>query len=341
MASGQSHSLAWAEVFRGLAILGVLLIHLSGRFVRELPEGGLEWTLLAALGRAATFAVPAFLTLSTLLLGLSLRRGLRPGVYARARLTSLAWPLVLWTAVFLSLSDPPPVADPRLLSGWLVWGKAHFHLYYLALALQLALVMPLLVALAGRLGVGWLALGGVVLTALTYWANRQGPFLPYPGSSLLWYIPAVTLGLCGSRLEDLPSALRRLWPWAAGAGSAGLAAFLPVSLEALRGGRVDTAVYQFSHWSYSAALTVLLAGVSVWLAETRARRLLELMGRNSLQIYLMHPLVLLWLDHSARLSERLGALPAMPVYLALFMLVPLGLAALARRARSSELLFGR
>ena len=39
----------------------VVLHHVTGRFLRELSPGSLEWYLLAATNRTLHFAVPAFL----------------------------------------------------------------------------------------------------------------------------------------------------------------------------------------------------------------------------------------------------------------------------------------
>ncbi|MCH1928558.1 hypothetical protein L6232_27570, partial [Shewanella sp. C31] len=73
----------------------------------------------------------------------------------------------------------------------LLWGKAYFHLYFLALALQLTLLLPFFVPLLRRRPHGaWFLLLGVGLTLLVYFLNRQYRFLPYPGSFVLWYLPA-------------------------------------------------------------------------------------------------------------------------------------------------------
>lgn len=66
--------LPWVEVFRGLAILEVVLYHVTGRFLRELPQGSPEWLLLAGVNRTLHFAVPAFLFMTTLVLGASFYR---------------------------------------------------------------------------------------------------------------------------------------------------------------------------------------------------------------------------------------------------------------------------
>ena len=66
--------LPWVEVFRGLAILEVVLYHVTGRFLRELPQGSPEWLLLAGVNRTLHFAVPAFLFMTTLVLGGSFYR---------------------------------------------------------------------------------------------------------------------------------------------------------------------------------------------------------------------------------------------------------------------------
>ncbi|WP_244187476.1 hypothetical protein [Thermus tenuipuniceus] len=94
-------------------------------------------------------------------------------------------------------------------------GDFYDSLYFLAVALQLTLLLPLFLPLLRRRphGLVFLLLG-VGLTLLVYFLNRHYRFLPYPGSFVLWYTPAIVLGLyLASRLELLPRLLR-FWPLA-------------------------------------------------------------------------------------------------------------------------------
>ncbi len=336
--------LVWVEVLRGLSILTAVLIHVTGRFLRDVPQQSLEWFLLAMVNRVGTFAVPTFLTLTTLLLGLSLRRRSTPGVYARTRLVSLVWPFFVWTMIFLAirLVEGDSIGGVDRLGDWFIWGKASFHLYYLAVALQLALLMPILTLLTRNVNATWIVVTGLALTIAVYLIHRAERFLPFPGSSLLWYLPAVTLGLyLLAKADTLETTLRRLRPWALIVSGAGLIVFLPPSLEALRGGAVNTVAYQFGHWTFTTAFTIYLAALTAQMNHGRWRIAVEVLGRYSLQIYLMHPLVLLWLHSNPAILEPFGLPRALIINFALALLLPLGVALLIKRLNTSAFLFGR
>jgi peptidoglycan/LPS O-acetylase OafA/YrhL len=203
-------------------------------------------------------------------------------------------------------------------------------------------LMPLLSLVSSRLPALWIVLGGIGLTVAIYVVHRVERILPFPGSSLLWYIPAVTLGLYFlSKADQLEITLQRLFPWAVALSGFGLALYLPTSLEALRGYAVNTLVYQFGHWGFSTALTIVVAALAVRVRQTSWRGPLEFLGRYSLQIYLFHPVVLTWLYSEPEYLSAFGLSRAMLMTVALALLVPLALARITWRLRTSALLFGR
>jgi peptidoglycan/LPS O-acetylase OafA/YrhL len=333
----------WVEVFRGLAILEVVLHHLLGRFLREVPPETPLWLLLAALNRTLHFAVPAFLFLTALVIGASFWRSFSLGRYLQNRALRLLWPYLLWSGVYLAFRYwDYGVFQPERIPHQLLWGKAYFHLYFLAVALQLTLILPLFLPMVrGRVHGGWFLLLGLGGTLLIYLLNRHYRFLPYPGSFVLWHLPAIALGLyLASRLELLPRLLR-LWPLALGLALLGLGLYLPLALEALQKRPVNTMHYQLAHWLYTTAMAFLLLALAHRLAQTRWRPLLVFLGRYSLQIYLLHPMVVRLLEKNPTFPEPLGLKPAFLIYLVLVLGLPLLLAHLLDRVRASLLLFGR
>ncbi len=92
---------AWVEVFRGLAILEVVLHHGSGRFLRVLDPEGFAWLVVAVLNRLFHFAVPAFLMMSALVLTHSLLRRADYGRYAKNRMLRTVPHYLIWTGVYL------------------------------------------------------------------------------------------------------------------------------------------------------------------------------------------------------------------------------------------------
>ncbi len=333
----------WVEVFRGLAILEVVLHHLLGRFLREVPPETPLWLGILALNRTLHFAVPAFLFMTTVVLGVALGRGMALGRYFQNRVLRLLWPYLLWSGVYLLFRFLDHGAfQPERIPHQLLWGKAYYHLYFLLVALELALVLPLLAPLVRRRPHGaWFLLFGVGLTLLVYFANRYLYRLPYPASTLLWYVPAVALGLyVASRIEDLPRLLR-FWPMALLLALVGLGGYLPLALEAFQGRPVNTFHYQAFHWLYTTAVAFLLLFLAHRLAGGPLRAPLAFLGRYSLQIYLLHPMVIRLLEREPTFPEPLGLKPAFLIYLVLALFLPLLLAHLLVRARLSPLLFGR
>ncbi|WP_337844783.1 acyltransferase [Thermus sp.] len=333
----------WVEVFRGLAILEVVLHHLLGRFLREVPPETPLWFGTLVLNRTLHFAVPAFLFMTTVVLGVALGRGMALGRYFRNRVLRLLWPYLLWSGAYLLFRFwDLGVFQPERIPHQLLWGKAYFHLYFLVVALELALVLPLLAPVVRRKPHGlWFLLLGVGLTLLVYLANRHLYRLPYPASTLLWHIPAVVLGLhVASRIERLPRLLR-FWPLALLLALVGLGGYLPLALEAFRGRPVNTFHYQALHWLYTTAMAFLLLALAHRLAQGPLKAPLAFLGRYSLQIYLLHPMVIRLLEKNPTFPEPLGLKVAFLVYLLLALFLPLALAHLLYRARLSLPLFGR
>ncbi|BAW01699.1 acyltransferase 3 [Thermus thermophilus] len=333
----------WVEVFRGLAILEVVLHHVTGRFLRELSPGSPEWLLLAGVNRTLHFAVPAFLFMTALVLGASFHREFRLGRYLKSRALRLLWPYLLWSGIYLLFRYwDTGVFQPERLLHQLLFGKAYFHLYFLVVALELALLLPLFRPILLRRPHGvWFLLLGAGGTLALYFLNRAYRFLPYPGSFVLWYLPAIALGLyLASRLEALPRLLR-YWPLGLLAAGLGLWGYLPLALDVLQRVPVNTFHYQAFHWIFTTGMAFLLLALAHALARTPLRGPLAFLGRYSLQIYLVHPMVMRLLEKYPGFPEPLGLKPAFAVYLALALLLPLLLARLLARARVSPVVFGR
>ena len=337
----------WVEVFRGLALLEVVFHHASGRFLGMLDRDGLAWLTLAVLNRTLHYAVPAFLMMTALVLTTALLRQFRIRRYTTNRALRALLPYLLWSGVYLAYRYLAFGASPDW-SHWadyLFWGKAYFHLYFLAVAMQLYVLLPLLLPVARLRPPFWAVLIAIVaLTMAVYWFNRLVYRVPYTGSYVLWYTPVVLLGVwLATQTARLDAVLRRGWLLALGCAGAGLWLYLPLALDALRGQTVNTFQYQVGNWLFTAGVSFLLLAVAYWLS-TRAWRLtagVEALGRYSLQIYLLHPLILAELARWG-LASALQARFGLPLFYLTGLLIPFGLAWLIARApRVSLAIFGR
>ena len=349
--------LAAINIFRGLAILEVVLHHVSGLALERAAAGSNLHLLLAALNRTLHFAVPAFLFMTAAVLTRSALRSFAPGRYYWNRVKKSLLPYVLWTAIYAVFKVLTGQNEPEvLLSGerwlfWLQYGKAYYHLYFLLIALQFYLVLPLLLPLWRRRWPLWLVIVAAFgAQLLVYWLNRDGRLLHFrfPGTMALWYLPTITLGMAfGANYDRFESLWRRQRLLIIAAAAVGLGWYVPLAVNALLGNAVSGFQYSLSSWMYTTAIALLLFGVAHSLARAPAwiARPLGLLGGVSLQIYLLHPAILFGLGRLGFPGdERLFALTAAltaALYAALALLPPFWLARRLEGRPLSQWLFGR
>lgn len=340
------------DVFRGLTITEVVGHHTSGMALRYATPGTPEYEFLSVLNRSLHFAVPAFVFLSVAILTNSLLKRFDGPRYFWRRLTRGAWPYVLWSALYVLWSvwtggRPASVlGDPGQWTFYLLYGKASYHLYFLLVALEVYLLLPLLLPLARKkpyitaaLGLGLLAQWGA------YELNRSVLRLQFPASTVLWYLLPVLLGVgVGARFAEFPAWWRRRWPMLLLLTALAYAAYLPTALDYLSGDLTSSTGYNVRSWLYTSMMALTLLGAAFHWQDLapRLRGAFGWLGTVSLQIYLLHPAAL-------QLFERWqapGGSPAQRLWVSagyglLALLLPALLARLIRRTPLSPLLFGR
>ncbi|MEF2277900.1 acyltransferase [Deinococcus sp. YIM 134068] len=331
------------DTFRGLTILEVVGHHATGMALRHAEVGSTTHDLLLILNRTLHFAVPAFVFLSAVVLTRSLLRHFEPGRYFWRRLTRGGWPYLLWSAlyalwyVWTGQRAPETLTDPDRWHDWLLYGKASYHLYFLLVALEVYLVLPLLLPLARRKPsiTAALILGLVVQLGL-YLLNREVLRLPFPASTVLWYALPISLGLAvGARLDEFQAWWRRRRAVLLPLLVVVYAVYLPVALAYVRGTPVTPVVYSGLSWTYTGLVAPALLGLAYRLERgpQAFKRVVATLGTVSLPIYLMHPAVL-------QALERASAPDGTPVQLALTVLA-YGLIALLIPAVIGRLLLGK
>jgi peptidoglycan/LPS O-acetylase OafA/YrhL len=347
-AEGSAERFAWVEVFRGLAILEVVFHHVSGNFLSRMEQGTAVWSILAALNRTMHFAVPAFLMLSGFVLLAGLLRRFSLQRYASNRLLKAFWPYLFWSGFYMlyRLWDYGGSLTWQQVVWQLLWGKAYFHLYFLAVAMQLYFLLPFVLPLFRNRPPFWMIFTGIVLLTMgVYWGNRLEFYrLPYPASFILWYTPTITMGLwLAGQVHRLSEVLKRGLPLGLLLGLGGLAFYVPMALRVLQKQPVDTFHYQLSNWCFTAGISFVLLYMAHGLSHFSSQGVLVLrfIGRYSLQIYLIHPLIIRELQRRPSIQEWLGTSLTFPFYLILALLIPLGIAYLLHRARVSVYVFGR
>ncbi len=295
------------DVFRGLTILAVVVHHLSGQALRHASAGSTLHLALAVLNRTLHFVVPAFVFMTALVLTRSARRRFRLGEYYRARVRTALVPYLLWTVLYVVFrvatgqDSPEALSDPERWRVWLQYGKGYFHLYFLLIVLQFYLMLPLLLPLwRRRPPFAAVLLGACAAQLLVYFLNRAGALnFRFPGTMVLWYLLPITLGMYFGAYEGAFERFWHLrWRWLLAAATLALAWYLPISLAELGGAPVNTLAYSAANWTYTTVTALGLFGVAHALAaaSTWWSSSLRQLGNLSLQVYLLHPAALLYLE---------------------------------------------
>ena len=305
-AEKRAPSLTSIDVFRGLTITEVVLHHASGVALRHLTPGSQMYELVALVNRTLHFAVPAFVFLSAVVLTRSLLKRFKPGQYFWRRLTRGAWPYLLWSGLYMLWyvwTGQRPVStltDPDKVTLYLLYGKASYHLYFLLVALQVYVLIPLLLPLARlKPSISLTLVVGAAVQMGAYFLNRSELRLPFPASTALWYLMPVLVGMAvGARLDEFPAWWRRRRAVILTLLVASFAWYLPAAMSFVRGTPVAPLEYNAATWAFTTLMAVTLLGLAQWLqgSRLRLRRGLAVLGTVSLQIYLLHPALLQWLE---------------------------------------------
>ena len=332
------------DICRGIAILAVLYIHVSGHFLprlhtaKSLVPPSWEWYALAIPNSNAQWAVPCFLMLSALTNALSLGRSFDLKRYAQRRMVTALLPYLLWSGVYIAvnslLAHGHYDAGPRHIIHLLRTGKAEFHLYFFVLVLELYVLLPLLVPLFRCRPPFWAAaLGAIGLQAVVYFANRFLFYRQFDGT-ILWDILPVALGLwLFSQSERLEANLRK-GAWVAGVVTlAMLMLYTPLAINVQLHQPANTGLYQMGQWGFTAGMSFLALSLAYALGRNSLTALLQYFGAESLAIYVMHPLAIIALDKIG-LQKTFKVGFGFIVYYAACLLLPLLAAALWKGSKN-------
>lgn len=151
--------------------------------------------MLQGIEAMLNVCVPVFIALSALMYARSEAKKMEGWKAVPKRFWSLAHPFLVFTAFysFVSVRLAGAKFDPYK---WIIWGKSYFHLYFMVILMQLALTLPLWVLLAKRIQKFWIMVAtGILLQALVMFLQRTYQFLPFPGSSELWYVIQISVSV--------------------------------------------------------------------------------------------------------------------------------------------------
>lgn len=234
----------------------------------------------------------------------------------RRRLRAIGVPYLVWTAGYLILAQlhaAPAKALPGQLPGmpklWLtavVTGTGWYHLYFLLVTLQYAVVFPSMLRLLhrtrgrhGQLTAASLAIQVLTLWSYHHWGVPTGPWGILDGdSSLLAYQFWLVAGsVAAMHLKDWHRWVMRRIPVTIAVAALAAAALVWTYLEQLpaRDPVSASSPLQPIMILWSATVLAVLYPVAVWLTTTKSRWLSRVIDRGaqwSFGIYLLHPLAL-------------------------------------------------
>jgi fucose 4-O-acetylase-like acetyltransferase len=313
------------DVAKGIAILAVITIHVTGNRSRQIAvEGSQFWWWLRYINLAAAFAVPCFLLISAWLWTISLERKSDLWEFVKTRFVSLAHPYLLWSLIYITFRTRAGTFEPwpslSRIGFELSFGKSAYHLYFMVLIAQLILIVPLFAWIFKRFKVGfWAMMAMTVIVEFAILAIQQrthvvvsfGSFAPGYAPVLL---PAIWLGLNPAQPDSYLSPLNYFGPKDLEQAEPKLGKHFRVKVALTRISVLIAAAIVISAY-YFQGNTMLLAklplnGVSLqqvsllytsvfaWLVVLLSRILpfqrtvetgLAWLGKNSLAIYLAHP----------------------------------------------------
>lgn len=320
---------------RGLAMLGVIAIHLAARVPADHPAA----LLAQRVDHLGRFGVPLFI----LVLGVMAVRHYAPRPTGLAwlgrRLVAVGWPYLVWASLYALVAPwDGATSDGRPLAGdWasgegfalrvaaIVGGYSAEHLWYMPAYLTLVLALPLLLWPVRRL-LGWPD-GARILAALLFGlAAAQIALLSYIEQ---WVRRDVTPPLLVGWLLRAEGRIALQWlGFFAAGGLLELVRSPPPTLPGFQAARAVFGVLifgglalrlpaspRFDDFWCSPAIAGSLAAFLLWApvalqwgADARVVAWLRSIGRHSLPIYLSH---VLWLRLGWWAGERWGVAPGL------------------------------
>ena len=139
--------LAYADLLRVTAMLAVIVLHLAGSQLGNVPVGSVEFHVLNAYGGLTHWCVPVFVMLSGMFL-LDPKHNLSPSKLVFGHILRLAVALLVWGTAY-ALEAQIRVSGLSWQSLWTAFyqvllGKTQFHLWFLYMMIGLYLITPIL-----------------------------------------------------------------------------------------------------------------------------------------------------------------------------------------------------
>lgn len=355
------------DVAKGIGILFVVGIHTTNNSARlyTVPHT-LPWWVLVLINRFLCYAVPMFLLISAILAARSLI--FKPQVipFYRRRLVGALWPYLVWSGIYFCarlIKEPasrkletgsiygihitaPALfvhAKARLLD--LLWGKAYFHLYFMVVLVGMVILLPLALTYVRRRKPGFyemLATAFLIQAAIIV-VQHNTALLPFPASTVFWYIGSLLPGAwIGANWDEFKVAPNRYALVLSILTAVSGFLYFKGEIGVILGIKLDNYTALGSQTVFASCLSILAFSLSFAVAKRpEVQRVLLPLGLVSLQVYLIHPGIILLLEKPI-IVQALRATYLGPLLSATLMFaITFGLIALIRLLRLEKPLFGR
>jgi len=201
-----SKRIEYFDILRGLAILGVVAIHISGTGL-QFSEDSVNFNATVLWRNVLNFSVPMFLAISGFFLAKKEIGNLAEYfAFQRKQIPKVYIPLLIWSIVWFGIAvliQNKPVLNELIK---LVLFQSSGPYYFIALIIQYYLLLPVFKKFANKKGLALSIFLSIVMTCaifyLRYFTEISLPLILYAGNFATWQIFFV-LGLYLGTLERI------------------------------------------------------------------------------------------------------------------------------------------
>lgn len=345
---GMKKRIEEADYMKGVAILAVILIHVTAfsmRSFHQLTDGGVFF----AINQLGRFCVPVFFMISGLFLFYRYydNEPFPVKSFFKKRTMYILIPYLIWSVIYLiygKMVHPETVPGPGIKSIEAIFtGGAYYHLYFLVVMVQFYVLLPVLIWAFRKFGgitvVAFSLLVNVIAGSMTWWeVVDKLPWLASYNQNAMYYFPVWLFYFClggwiGQHADQVYQYVKKI-PF-----SATVLFYLASAVAMMIEGfvRKHTGFFNYSVFAYSICTLMLLYQMFCkWKFSW-----MYMLGKYSFGLYLIHPMLLnLWSQVSSKLFPA-ASWTEFFIMLFVVTLFSLGLAKLMKRLPYHYLITGK
>lgn len=308
---GRDTRLQW---IRSIGAILVVCLHSASEHMYSIGYGSAEWWFVNAINGLSRCAVPLFVMASgAVFLDKAKCDEDFAGFYSK-RIKRIAVPLVFWTVIYIIfgiLVNKVSLTNVKYFKNLLESlynGKPYYHLWYLYMLIGLYLVIPFIQRLWAALTESQRLLFTAISFVMAAIAPFEGAFLPVDSGSpfflLFRFLPYVGYFVCGHAVKTLVEQKNSKIPTVPILLAMATLAVVTIIGSFFAGSNKEPGKYFFHYLSVNViCFTILLFTVLMRkiTAGSRPPAFIRVMDKVSLAVYLIHPMVLIFIGKLYRL----------------------------------------